>query len=61
MRSLPESERFELTVINPNLIMGPPLIEGDFVSAFFLKNMLLGLWPAVPKIMMAIVDVRNVA
>jgi nucleoside-diphosphate-sugar epimerase len=59
--SLPEAERFELTVIIPTLILGPPLVEGDFYSGFHLKNMLLGLWPGVPKVMMAVVDVRNVA
>lgn len=61
LNSLPEAERFELTVIIPTLILGPPLVQGDFYSGFHLKNMLLGLWPGVPKVMMAVVDVRNVA
>jgi dihydroflavonol-4-reductase len=61
VKSLPEEERFELTVIIPTLILGPPLVDGDFTSGFHLKNMLLGLWPAVPKVMMGVVDVRNVA
>jgi nucleoside-diphosphate-sugar epimerase len=61
VKSLPDDERFELTVINPNLILGPPLIQGEFVSANFIKKILLGQWPAVPKVIMAISDVRNVA
>jgi nucleoside-diphosphate-sugar epimerase len=33
LKALPESERFELTIINPGLILGPSLIPGDFASA----------------------------
>jgi nucleoside-diphosphate-sugar epimerase len=61
LASLPEEERFELTVIIPTFILGPPLVEGDFFSGNHCKNMLLGLWPGVPKVMMAVADVRNVA
>ncbi len=48
-------------MILPTFILGPPLVEGDFFSGNHLKNMLLGLWAGVPKVMRAVVDVRNVA
>jgi nucleoside-diphosphate-sugar epimerase len=40
VQSLPESERFELVVINPSLIMGPSIITGDFSSATLISDVL---------------------
>lgn len=59
--NLPESERFELIVINPALIFGPSLITGDFSSATLISDILRCKYPGTPKIMMPIVDVRDVA
>lgn len=61
LHGLPESERFELVIINPSLIMGPSLITGDFSSGQIVMNFLSGKFPGMPKIMMPIVDVRDVA
>ena len=61
LHSLPEEERFELVIINPALIMGPSLIAGDFSSGQFVKNMMIGKHPFMPKVKMPIVDVRDVA
>ncbi len=59
--SLPESERFELVIINPSLILGPTLIPGDFASASFITQVLNGSLPGIPKIKLGIVDVRECA
>ena len=61
MHGLPESERFELVIINPSLILGPSLITGDFSSGQIVMKLLSGKFPGMPKIMMPIVDVRDVA
>lgn len=62
MNALPEGEKFELVVINPSFIMGPSLLDnGDFSSATFIKRLLKGSYPGMPKIKFGIVDVREVA
>jgi dihydroflavonol-4-reductase len=61
LHGLPESERFELVTINPSLILGPSLITGDFSSGQIVIKLLSGKFPGMPKLMMPIVDVRDVA
>ena len=48
-------------IINPVLILGPSLITGDFSSGQIITKILSGKLPGMPKIMMSIVDVRDVA
>ena len=60
-RSIPEDERFELTVVIPGLVQGPTLIPGIFSSSNSCKMLLMGVMPALPKVMFPIVDVRDVA
>ena len=61
MNSLPESERFEIVIINPGLILGPTLIPGDFASASFITQVLNGSLPGIPRVKIALVDVRECA
>lgn len=61
VNSLPEGERMELVTINPALIMGPSIIAGDFSSGQVVKKIITGTYPGMPKIIMPIVDVRDVA
>jgi dihydroflavonol-4-reductase len=61
LHSLPEEERFELVTINPVLILGPSLISGDFSSGQVVMKLLSGKFPGMPRIMMPLVDVRDVA
>lgn len=61
LETLPLSDKFELVTINPSLILGPSFIQTDFTSGSMLKKMLMGAFPALPKILMPIVDVRDVA
>jgi nucleoside-diphosphate-sugar epimerase len=61
LNKLPESERFELVIINPGLILGPTLIPGDFASASFITQVLNGSLPGIPRVKLAIVDVRECA
>ncbi len=48
-------------IINPVLILGPSLIPGDFTSGAIIQKMMSGAYPGMPKVQMAIVDVREVA
>lgn len=59
--ALPEDQRFELVSVIPSLVLGPPLIKGDYSSGNYLKMLLQGKMPALPRIKLAIVDVREVA
>lgn len=59
-KSLPIEERFELVVINPGFVIGPNLIECEFTSSNLIKRLMSGL-PGVAKIMLPLVDVRDVA
>lgn len=61
VNNLPESERFELSVVIPALIQGPSYLTGEFSSANYMKMLMLGVLPALPKIMLPVVDVRDVA
>ena len=47
--------------INPVFILGPSLITGDFSSGQVVMKLLSGKFPGMPKVMMQIVDVRDVA
>lgn len=62
LEALPESERFELTIVNPGFIAGPTLVNSHFASseilALFMNDKLPG---GCPQIAMACVDVREVA
>ena len=49
-KDLPENDRFELVVINPSLILGPPLIQSDFASGLTISMLLSGKFPGVPRI-----------
>ncbi len=59
--TLPEHEKFELATINPSLILGPPLVPGDFTSGEVIKKIMSGKFPGVPVIQFPFVDVRDVA
>ncbi|TNV77308.1 hypothetical protein FGO68_gene2508 [Halteria grandinella] len=61
LKSLPEDERFELVTINPVLILGPSLVAADFSSGQIIGAIMGGKYPGMPKIMLSIVDVRDVA
>ena len=62
VQNLPEHERFELTTINPSLIIGPSLIKTDFASGKILNMFMRNEVPCgIPVICMALVDVRDVA
>ncbi len=51
----------QLAVVNPVVVLGP-VLEKDFsASVELIKTLLEGKMPAVPKIGMALVDVRSVA
>ena len=62
LEALPESERFELTIVNPGWIAGPTLVNSPFASseimAMFMNNKFPG---GCPQIAMVTVDVREVA
>jgi len=51
----------DLAVINPAAIFGPLLDDDPGTSSMLVKRLLDGRLPAVPKLVMSIVDVRDVA
>ena len=60
---MPEKERFELVVINPSFTVGPIIgsKDGKFVSGKLISDIMSNRFPGMPKIMLGIVDVREVA
>ena len=59
--SIPEDERFELSVINPSFVLGPTNVGGSFASGDFIGQLMMNKLPAIPKVSLTCVDVRNVA
>ena len=53
--------KHRLTVVNPSLVLGPPL-DDDFGASLSIVQLLLrGAYPAVPPVSFPMVDVRDVA
>ncbi|GGD89723.1 dihydroflavonol-4-reductase [Aureimonas endophytica] len=52
---------FDLVTINPSLVLGPLLDDEHGTSVHFVRMMMQGLLPVVPRITLGIVDVRDVA
>ncbi|KAK7478999.1 hypothetical protein BaRGS_00029760, partial [Batillaria attramentaria] len=61
VRGLSGEERFELAVINPSLVLGPPLHGSACSSVDVMKQLLEKQTPVLPRMNLAIVDVRDVA
>lgn len=59
--ALPEAEKFELTVICPVFVMGPPLRKEPFSSGNFVKSMMDGSVPIIGSELKPVCDVRDVA
>lgn len=62
MKTLDHHNAFELTVVNPGGVLGPPLgrnISGQTMS--MVSNMIGGKMPMVPNTSFPMVDVRDVA
>lgn len=51
----------DLAVINPGLILGPLLDADPGTSSMLVRRLLDGKLPAVPRLSMSVVDVRDVA
>ena len=60
-KNLPEHEKFEIVTINSGMIMGPAFVGAGFNSGEIISNFMEGEYPGVPKVMLPIVDVREVA
>ncbi|KAL8582717.1 hypothetical protein ACOMHN_051503 [Nucella lapillus] len=61
LKELPDQEKFELVVINPSLIMGPPLQGSPCTSVEIMQKLLNREMPMLPRTSFPIVDVRDVA
>lgn len=60
--ALPEGERFELVHLNPGMVWGPPMIKRHVkASPRLLRGIISRENPGVPKLMLNVVDVRDVA
>lgn len=56
-----EAPEIALTTINPGFVLGPPLDDGFGSSVGFVKRLLSGKDPMLPRLGLPIVDVRDVA
>jgi nucleoside-diphosphate-sugar epimerase len=56
-----EGGELELSVVNPDAIFGPLITPQISTSILLVKQMLEGAMPAVPRLWMGAVDVRDVA
>ncbi|KAK7466785.1 hypothetical protein BaRGS_00037101 [Batillaria attramentaria] len=61
VEKLTGDEKFELAVINPSLVLGPPLHGTSCTSVDIMKQLLERQMPVVARLSFAIVDVRDVA
>lgn len=61
LSKLPLAEKFELVVINPGAILGPTYVNNGFASGEFMTDILNGKFPRMPKLMIPVIDVRDVA
>lgn len=60
-KSLPEGERFELTTVNPGLVLGEALVGKGFASGEVITDIMVGKNPGQPRVMFPTVDVKEVA
>lgn len=63
IKELPDEQKFELAVVNPTLIMGPPLMEAhrSATSVNIMASIVNKTYPGVPKVQFPVCDVRDVA
>ena len=54
-------DKMEIATVNPSLIVGPFLSKNTFTSADIIQQLLTGKMFAIPKVIMGVVDVRDVA
>ena len=60
--ALPDDECFELVHLNPGMVFGPPLIKAHAkASPRLVRDVISRAQPGVPKLMLSVVDVRDVA
>ena len=56
-----EAEKFDLLILHPSLIIGPPLSKDTISLTDTLKKIVTGEMEKVPNMTMDFVDVRDVA
>ncbi len=61
MKTLPEDKKFELTTVNPSLVVGQLLVPSDSASISIISNLLLGKTSALPNFYMDLISVHDVA
>lgn len=60
--ALPAGERFELVHLNPGMVFGPPMIKAHAkASPRLVRDVISRSQPGVPRLMLSVVDVRDVA
>ncbi|GFY62196.1 putative uncharacterized oxidoreductase YDR541C [Trichonephila inaurata madagascariensis] len=61
IRSLPPEKKMELATVNPSLVMGPSISGVVCTSLELVKRLMDGSMPLIPRMYIAICDVRDVA
>ncbi len=53
--------KHRLTIVNPSLVLGPPLDDDIGASLDLVRFFMTGAYPAIPPVSFPVVDVRDVA
>eukprot|EP00124_Ichthyophonus_hoferi_P002195 Ihof_evm2s140 gene=Ihof_evmTU2s140 len=62
LENIPEGgHTFELSTINPSLVIGPPINSVQGTSAEIIKTLMMREMPFLPNVSLGVVDVRDVA
>lgn len=61
IHALPADKKIELVTVNPSLVMGPSISGVVCTSLELLKRLMEGSMPLIPRLHIAICDVRDVA
>lgn len=61
VRALPPSRAMELATVNPSYVLGPSLAVGGNASNELVRKLVDREVPGVPRLMLPVVDVRDVA
>lgn len=61
IQALPAGKKMELATVNPSLVMGPSISGVVCTSLELIKRLMDGSMPLIPRLYIAVCDVRDVA
>ncbi|KAK3751075.1 hypothetical protein RRG08_019284 [Elysia crispata] len=61
LKELPHGEKFELAVVNPAFVLGPPAAKSSGTSISTIQAIMMKAMPGLPHFYLNVCDVRDVA